>query len=56
MELISQKKQEGVIQAVIKMLEKGTDVQTISNLLDLPLEKAKDISDNREKYAAELEI
>ena len=49
-------RQEGVIQAVIKMLEKGTDIQTISNLLDLPLEKVKDISDNREKYAAELEM
>ncbi len=48
-------RQEGVIQAVIKMLEKNTDPQTISNLLDLPLEKVKDISDNREKYAAELE-
>ncbi|SMG51771.1 hypothetical protein SAMN06275492_1581, partial [Dethiosulfovibrio salsuginis] len=48
-------RQEGVIQAVIKMLEKNTDPQTISNLLDLPLEKVKDISDNREVYAAELE-
>ncbi|SMG38635.1 RpnC/YadD family protein, partial [Dethiosulfovibrio salsuginis] len=56
---IKQGKQEGrekgLIQTAIRMLEKDMELAVIVDITGLPLEKIKDISENREKYAAELE-
>ena len=48
-------KEKGLIQTAIRMLEKDMELAVIVDITGLPLEKIKDISDNREKYAAELE-